>query len=552
MPQRCRGSERPRKPKPPPLDSKINDPDSSWNTRSSFGILIANKTLQRPEVKYTVLDDNAPRVENFFKRLKNNRIIAPIAIVVILIIGMGTLTDSVDKVIKFSTTYLVKRPSVKQDPSKKDVDLKPTLSRNGVPIPNGPQLGASPTIAQPRKQPEPKAPNNSPGRPNSESPTRSGVGVSSIQQSSKQDIGNSTVVTRLPQAETPAKNLDLTVPVDNPSPEKPTVNSPPQVAPAGLKPLAQSFDPSCPDAEALNQAFTAASTANVYSAQDTLYDRVIENALCSYNYKVAMAAAHGMNVTSLKDNAYIRIIKSALSQRNFAVANEASDKIQVYSTQDAAKKLIVEAAITRDNAVIQTPPQNVAAPHVQSKKPNAEVNAIDPQLSSAVGPSPDANVTVRGQVQAIHIALAGQTMSSREASVASAQKSLPDDLTGHEIALLLGSESMSTRTSLLKILVSRTQKNSISPESVPAILANETMSTRESMTEIIVPYIAAPIAAEAAVKILGRATDCTRTRCLRYLAPIIKRPITPTDVNTLLNTITGSCRSDAIASLFGH
>lgn len=175
-----------------------------------------------------------------------------------------------------------------------------------------------------------------------------------------------------------------------------------------------------------------------------------------------------------------------------------------------------------------------------------------PQESRASTPSQQVSPpeSVRTSVRAVALALQGQTMSHRQASIAAALSSLPDDLSGPEIALLLADETMSSRSVILQLLTERTKKKSLDPRNVAAILAAEDMSTRESMTAMLAPLIKSPIAASLLDEILGPATDCTRTRCLRHLAPLVERPIPERDVEAILRSISGSCRSQAISFLF--
>lgn len=228
------------------------------------------------------------------------------------------------------------------------------------------------------------------------------------------------------------------------------------------------------------------------------------------------------------------------------------------------KHKVDESSSAKEPAESAEIPKKTVIDSVESNKP-LNLKTITPTKRKIQFENPETKITqtsipktenrtseVRPIINASVTALSGETTSDRVNSVRSLLPSLPSDLSAKEIAKLLGSETISYREAILKLLVTKTQSRSLNPSEIPLILASETTSNRIRCIEIIAPYIKGPIPGFIADEILGSETSSYRVRALRPIAPIIKKPLKDEEIRAILNGTSTSDRTEAIKILFGN
>ncbi len=268
--------------------------------------------------------------------------VATFVVLAIFVIALGSVTDSLNKVIEFSNKYWFKIADRSQfHPTPDSIPLatqsiKQTTSGISTAPPSTKQLKqplpmrksfdhleTAPPLVKPTPQFMRDATKNDPENTFSNDATPPKTSEHSDRDPAHADDKSSMSIAN--QKEAPAKP-DHSVANDSRTSDV----SPPSTY--------------CPNTDALADALNAARTSVVISERDRNYRRVIDNALCSFNFDIALRAAQGMTVSISKDDGYLAIIKAAIKQRNFRLATETADKITITSNHDSAIKLIVEAA----------------------------------------------------------------------------------------------------------------------------------------------------------------------------------------------------------------
>lgn len=103
----------------------------------------------------------------------------------------------------------------------------------------------------------------------------------------------------------------------------------------------------CVDEEALKYALAAAADIFSNTKQDIVYRKIVDRALCSSSYEIAIQASGSMFSSTASDEAYMEIVKRAIKDNRFELANRVTGKMFSFSQRDKAKRLVVDAAVTQ-------------------------------------------------------------------------------------------------------------------------------------------------------------------------------------------------------------
>lgn len=100
--------------------------------------------------------------------------------------------------------------------------------------------------------------------------------------------------------------------------------------------------PCIPEKELL-VAIKAGENTSYSTTRDSLYTKIVGQALCSPNFDLAILTATKISYSTTRDEAFMEIIKVMIKAREFDLAEQTSAKISYSSTRDEAKEQIIEA-----------------------------------------------------------------------------------------------------------------------------------------------------------------------------------------------------------------
>jgi len=267
--------------------------------------------------------DKETRVDRLVKTGKNNPIIAFVIVIALVLIGLSTLTDSVDKLIVFASRYLFTKNEVSPTPGKgQTVASAPTAA---VPFNDSVSLPKAKVI-------DTDVPDRKATRGRLRDAATAAVSGPPQAASAIQKRTSNALTSRGDgdnAADTAPKQL--TDRVNDAAPPVETGKKPSQTASG------------CADEETLKHGLAAAGEIFSSTQRDEAYRKIVDRALCSSSYDIATAAAGKMFSSTNRDEAYMEIVKLAIKGRRYELANQISGGILSSTQRDTAKRLIVEA-----------------------------------------------------------------------------------------------------------------------------------------------------------------------------------------------------------------
>lgn len=144
---------------------------------------------------------------------------------------------------------------------------------------------------------------------------------------------------------------------------------------------------------------------------------------------------------------------------------------------------------------------------------------------------------------------AGKYLSDHEQAIRTLYPLIPADLSGKEVAKILGTTSLSYRATGLRSLLPKIPPRSIPGDSVAAILGSEDLSYRVNLVNILQPFIAPDISESDAAAILGGLYFSDRKNAINLIAKLIKKPISLEGIRVLLNNTHDSDRPQLVLLL---
>ena len=110
---------------------------------------------------------------------------------------------------------------------------------------------------------------------------------------------------------------------------------------------------------------------------------------------------------------------------------------------------------------------------------------------------------------------------------------IPKDLSGDEIARLLGATSYTYRINSLSFLLTYIPQQSIPGKAIPKILGSESYSYRLNLIRSLLPHMAPEISESEAQAILGDLSYSDRVSAIKLIAKLIKKPISQVGLSNL-------------------
>ena len=177
--------------------------------------------------------------------------------------------------------------------------------------------------------------------------------------------------------------------------------------------------------------------------------------------------------------------------------------------------------------------------------------AIDtPRIDAKANSNQDAPpAKIRQIVSSFTSALGNESGGYRVEAIRLSVESLPNNLTADEIKSISGKETGGYKQSILDILSSRIQKNSLDPARVSNILQPDGGGYRYAQLLILAPYIRSQIDANDMVSILLGLYSSQRSDAISLLSEKIKTPIDEESIKSILGDLSGEARRTAIKSL---
>jgi hypothetical protein len=315
--------------------------------------------------------ETTTRVEAFLNKCKNHPYLWIPLIIGIVVIALASFTDSIDKLIQFSSKYIFTKQTASNTKPKADPIISATRGGSRNPNPSsassdaatesnklpGKEKPANPLKIPPKIfesdrrtpliEPKPLDPGKNTAETKSSTDTRVIVGRTSDRPSDSSVIETklslSTTTLTQDAAKIPSTKLESeTAQKSSTDIQNPELMALQEKLNDAMKPFGKPT-PGCPDMQTLSQAFNSASKISSSFSRDTSIRSIIKGSLCSDNYIFAMLAASGIYSSVARDSAYVEIVDAALKQRNYKMANEVSDLISSSFTRDDAKKKIIDA-----------------------------------------------------------------------------------------------------------------------------------------------------------------------------------------------------------------
>lgn len=157
--------------------------------------------------------------------------------------------------------------------------------------------------------------------------------------------------------------------------------------------------------------------------------------------------------------------------------------------------------------------------------------------------------TIRPEIEATIVALSTSTKNDRYSLLANLSPRLPGDLNADEISALLGKETLGDRRILLGLALSKAQKKSLPANEISGIFEEEKGYINTDMVEMLVPYIKTPVNTTDAANLLELFPDSDRLKVVMRLAPLINKPINGTEMDSILGSLSGWQRNQAVLFL---
>lgn len=99
----------------------------------------------------------------------------------------------------------------------------------------------------------------------------------------------------------------------------------------------------CTDSQALTLALAAAAETYSSTKRDAAYLKIVDSALCQPSFDVATRAAESMFSSTNRDEAFLVIVKIAIIEKQYSVANDVAGKMFSTTRKDHAKRLVIDA-----------------------------------------------------------------------------------------------------------------------------------------------------------------------------------------------------------------
>lgn len=210
------------------------------------------------------MTDKETRVDKLVKKGKNNPIIAFVIVFVLVIVGLSTLTDAVDKLMVFANRYFL---------AKKDTIQIPTTS------PDVPNRQVTQTKLKDTSNKVVSKPLQAPSNVQEQTPNKL---ASAIDRDGTTDTDPKKLTDELNEAT-----------ISGVAPEKP-------------KHIASG----CANEEMLKHGLVAAGQIVSSTERDDAHRKIVEKALCSSRYDIATESAGKIISSTSRDAAHMEIIRS--------------------------------------------------------------------------------------------------------------------------------------------------------------------------------------------------------------------------------------------------
>lgn len=105
----------------------------------------------------------------------------------------------------------------------------------------------------------------------------------------------------------------------------------------------QAANSNCTDDQTLTLALAAAADTFSFTKRDAAYLKIVDSALCQPSFDFATRAAESMFSSTKQDEAFLEIVKTAIIEKQYSVANEVAGKMFSSTRGDHAKQLVIDA-----------------------------------------------------------------------------------------------------------------------------------------------------------------------------------------------------------------
>lgn len=251
--------------------------------------------------------------DKFLQKLKNNRVIAVLVVLGIVVVALGNVGEALDKIFVFTRNHIFRE------------NVAPNKVIIGSPRPED-ESNISPRV--------PSTSFSKAGQLDKPKPVNQyGIDrrdeVAAFVEPSASSEQKLTSEAKPKRASTEAEQ-EITNLVEASSSSSTKLETTP-------------VTPKCADIESLKSAISAANSIYSSTTRDETYSSIISRALCSLSFEFAVAVADKMYSSTNRDEAYMEIIKLTIGSGRLDLANQIARKIYSSTQRDIAIRLIVDA-----------------------------------------------------------------------------------------------------------------------------------------------------------------------------------------------------------------